>query len=45
MDDVTDFKIYFRSLSRAMADSRKKKERGKYKKLNILRLKNAFWKK
>ena len=41
-DDVINFKIYLRSVSKAMADREKKRRRWKYKNLNILRMKNAF---
>ena len=39
-----NFKIYLGSTSRAMADRQKiKRERWKYKNLNISRTKRAFW--
>ena len=37
-----NFKIFRESNSKAMADRKKKRGRGKYKNLNILRMKRAF---
>ena len=42
VDNVINLKIFLGSTSQAMADSRKKRGRRKYKNLNILRTKRAF---
>ena len=41
-DDVTNYKIYVGSRFKAMADMEIKRERWKYKYLNISRMKRAF---
>ena len=42
INDIINFKIYFGSSSKAMADREKKRGRWKYKNLNISRMKRAF---
>ena len=42
LDDVINFKIYFGSTSKAMADGKKKRGRPKNINWNILRTKGAF---
>ena len=39
---MTNFKIFLGSAFKAMAGRKKKRERQKYKNLNILRMKRAF---
>ena len=42
VDDVTNYKIYVGSTSKAMADEEKQRGRPKYKTLDISRTKRAF---